>query len=105
LRPKLTSRETDIFELSCQGLSGPEIARRLNISLETVKGYKSRILRKYDARTMTQVVAIHYRSLEEKKPEIILTGRLRLHLRTLILSLEEELSKELVILLREVTKD
>jgi DNA-binding NarL/FixJ family response regulator len=42
----LTSRERDILDLVYKGLTNPEIASELSISLSTVKTHMGRILRK-----------------------------------------------------------
>lgn len=44
--PELTEREHEILELIAQGLSNPEIAERLTISLKTVRNHVSNIFNK-----------------------------------------------------------
>lgn len=53
---KLTSRQTEIFELICKrGLSNKKIAQILNISESTVKVHISAILKAYRVRNRTQL--------------------------------------------------
>jgi two-component system nitrate/nitrite response regulator NarL len=42
-RPRLTAREREILVLMSYGVSGPEIARRLNLSLSTVKTHTQKL--------------------------------------------------------------
>jgi hypothetical protein len=51
---------------------------------------------------MTQAVALHY-DLKQENPTIILAVKSRYRLRLLIQKFENELNKELVELLKEVT--
>jgi DNA-binding NarL/FixJ family response regulator len=44
--PRLTPRELSVLQLMTQGLANKQIARRLGISIETVKEYASAIYRK-----------------------------------------------------------
>ena len=44
--PKLSEREQEILELICESLTNEEIAKRLNISYDTVKWHRSNILSK-----------------------------------------------------------
>jgi two-component system nitrate/nitrite response regulator NarL len=53
----LTSREHDVLSLIAQGLSAPEIARRLHLSPRTVKGYIARIYERLGVRERAHAVA------------------------------------------------
>jgi len=54
----LTERETDVLRLIAEGLSNKHIARRLNLTEGTVKGYVSQILAKLHLEDRTQA-ALH----------------------------------------------
>jgi DNA-binding NarL/FixJ family response regulator len=58
----LTEREREVLLLIAQGLSNPELAERLHVSVPTAKTHVSRILAKLDARDRTQLVVIAYES-------------------------------------------
>ena len=53
----LTPRETEVLSLVADGLSNKEIARRLGISLHTVKFHIESLLRKLGARSRAEAVA------------------------------------------------
>jgi DNA-binding CsgD family transcriptional regulator len=57
----LSGRELEVLALLADGLSNPEIARRLFVSLETVKHHVRAILAKLGARTRAHAVAEGYR--------------------------------------------
>jgi DNA-binding NarL/FixJ family response regulator len=53
-RESLTTREADVLRLIAEGLSNKQIARRLNLTEGTVKGYVSQILAKLHLEDRTQ---------------------------------------------------
>jgi two-component system nitrate/nitrite response regulator NarL len=59
--PGLSSRERDILRLLAAGRSNDEIAETLYISADTVRTYLRRAMKKLDAETRTQAVAIAVR--------------------------------------------
>ena len=58
----VTNRELEIVQLIADGLGNQEIARALQISLETVKTYVRRLLGKLGARSRAHAVAIAWQN-------------------------------------------
>jgi DNA-binding NarL/FixJ family response regulator len=52
----LTSREKDVFQLTSQGLTGIEIASRLNISPRTVESHQANIMDKLNLHSQSQLI-------------------------------------------------
>ncbi len=56
----LTNRELDVLSLVGQGLSNPEIADRLTVTIATVKTHLNRMMAKLDLSSRAQAVAVAY---------------------------------------------
>jgi PAS domain S-box-containing protein len=54
---RLTQREREVFDLTCQGLSAKGVARHLEISQRTAEVHRSAILDKLGYRTTTELLA------------------------------------------------
>lgn len=54
----LTKPEQHILRYVCEGLSNPEIAKRMNLSSETVKWYRKRLLAKFGVKNTVSLVAL-----------------------------------------------
>ncbi|WP_228775448.1 response regulator transcription factor [Streptomyces sp. NRRL B-1677] len=61
-RTELTGREEEVLRLMATGLSNPEIAQSLMVSLETVKTHVGNVLTKLGAQNRTHAVVIAYES-------------------------------------------
>lgn len=59
--PVLTPREAEVFALIAQGLSNPEIAARLFVSIATVKAHVNTIFAKLDVTTRAQAITLALR--------------------------------------------
>jgi PAS domain S-box-containing protein len=57
LLASVTSRETEILELLCAGLSAPKIAKQLSVSVRTVESHLARAYRKLGVRSRDEAVA------------------------------------------------
>ena len=58
---KLAPRELEVLELVATGMTDREIGKRLHLSEQTVKSYLRNLLRKLDARSRAQAVAVAFR--------------------------------------------
>lgn len=54
----ITGRQADVLRLVAEGISNKEIAARLHLSPRTVEKHIENLLRKTDARSRTQLVAV-----------------------------------------------
>ena len=57
-QPDLTNREREILGLIAEGFSSKEIARKLGISPKTVEFHRANLLKKYEARSSSQLIAL-----------------------------------------------
>jgi DNA-binding NarL/FixJ family response regulator len=55
---RLTSREWEILELMCEGVSGPGIAERLNLSPVTVRRHSAEAVRKLGVQNRDEAIAL-----------------------------------------------
>lgn len=53
----LTQREREVAILTCRGLTSKEIGLELNLSYRTVEEYRARLLKKFGARKLAELVA------------------------------------------------
>jgi len=60
----LTTREREVVELISEGLTNKEIARRLNIAVDTVKSHVHNVLEKLALSTRLQIAAFAHREKE-----------------------------------------
>ncbi|CUJ89356.1 LuxR C-terminal-related transcriptional regulator [Shimia thalassica] len=54
---ELTQREREVAILTCRGLTSKEIGLELKLSYRTVEEYRARLLRKFGARKLAELVA------------------------------------------------
>lgn len=59
---QLTAREREVLQLLAEGLTAKEIARRLEISVYTVDAHRSRVLRKLQIPSTTELVRFAMRN-------------------------------------------
>jgi DNA-binding CsgD family transcriptional regulator len=68
-QPLLTPREVEVLAALAEGMTNKGIARRLDISLHTVKFHVESLFRKLGARTRTEAVA---KAAERRRSDIIM---------------------------------
>lgn len=56
----LTARELEVLQLIAEGMTAERIARRLNVSVSTVRTHTYRLLRKLNARDRAHAVALSF---------------------------------------------
>src|SRR5690606_7481326 len=54
--PELTDRETEILKLICESLTNSEIAKRINLSYDTIKWHRANLLSKTGSTNTTGLV-------------------------------------------------
>ncbi|MFY0679483.1 MAG: PAS domain-containing protein [Thalassovita sp.] len=54
---ELTQREREVAILTCRGMTSKEIGLELNLSYRTVEVYRARLLEKFQARKLAELVA------------------------------------------------
>ncbi len=55
-KPVITKRELEILHLICEGLTNPEIAEKLFISLPTANTHRKSLLKKFEAKNVATLV-------------------------------------------------
>ncbi|WP_126974338.1 response regulator [Gynurincola endophyticus] len=55
-KPVITKREQEVLRLICDGLTNPEIAEKLFISLPTANTHRKSLLKKFEARNVASLV-------------------------------------------------
>jgi FixJ family two-component response regulator len=58
LLKSLSPREKQVFDLLIQGLNNNELMEKINISLPTVKQYKSEVMRKLGAKSLSELMTL-----------------------------------------------
>jgi len=53
----MTRTEREAVQLVCEGMTNPQIARRLGVSPRTVQGHLLKVFRKFDVSSRTELVA------------------------------------------------
>ena len=53
----LTDREAEILPLIAEGLTSPQIAEKLFLSLPTIKWHRKKLLRKFDAANTAELIS------------------------------------------------
>lgn len=53
----LTQREREVAILTCRGMTSKEVGRELDLSYRTVEEYRARLLKKFGARKLAELVA------------------------------------------------
>ena len=69
-RPVITSREREVLELIAEGLTNPEIASRLFVSVTTVETHRKNLLAKFPAKNTAELVrlGIYYQFIGAERP-------------------------------------
>lgn len=68
-KPIITSRELEVLELIAEGLTNPEIAVKLFVSIATVETHRKNLLAKFPAKNTAELVrlAIYYNLISLKR--------------------------------------
>jgi DNA-binding NarL/FixJ family response regulator len=63
---KFSARESQVLELLQRGLTNKEIGQSLGVSPHTVRDYVSNMMRRYDLKTRTALVALTSAAYQER---------------------------------------
>lgn len=66
---RLTAREREVLSLVLRGLLSKEIARELGTALQTVKQHRSRVMQKYGARSVAELVRLARGEMSDPRRE------------------------------------
>ena len=56
-KPSLTERETEILRLIASGMTSPQMADKIFLSIATIKWYRKRLLEKFDAVNTAELIS------------------------------------------------
>jgi DNA-binding NarL/FixJ family response regulator len=59
---ELTNREIEVLQLICTGLTNDEIATKLNLSSDTIKGHRTKILAKTNSKNTASLVMYAFKN-------------------------------------------
>lgn len=58
LLKRLSPRENEVYKLLIEGLNNSELMVKLNLSLPTIKQYKSEVMRKLEVKTLFELISL-----------------------------------------------
>ena len=58
LLKRLSPRENEVYKLLIEGLNNSELMIKLNLSLPTIKQYKSEVMRKLEVKTLFELISL-----------------------------------------------
>lgn len=58
LLKRLSPRENEVYKLLIEGLNNSELVSKLNLSLPTIKQYKSEVMRKLEVKTLFELIGL-----------------------------------------------
>lgn len=58
--PRLTAREREVLSFVARGLSNKDVARQLDITENTVKGYVSKLLDKFELKNRAEIIVAQH---------------------------------------------
>ena len=56
-KPLLTAREAEILRLIASGMTSPQMADKIFLSLATIKWYRKRLLEKFEASNTAELIS------------------------------------------------
>jgi FixJ family two-component response regulator len=58
LLKRLSPRENEVYKLLIEGFNNSELMVKLNLSLPTIKQYKSEVMRKLEVKTLFELISL-----------------------------------------------